>query len=108
MEEKDLQWKSEDFNEEKMNKVISERSGKEPDAGGQQEQFEIKEKKLEEERLEEERIRLAPQAEEQKKKDEKEAEAAIQQIEAAEAIQVKIKSYASQKNIKIILISKYQ
>ena len=87
-----------------MNKVISEQSGKTPDAGGQQEQFEIKEKK----RLEEERIRLARQAEEQKKKDEKEAEAAIQQIEAAKAIQVKIKSYASQKNIKIILISKYQ
>ena len=84
-----------------MNKVISERSGKKPDAGGQQEQFEKK-------RLEEERIRLARQAEEQKKKDEKEAEAAIQQIEAAKAIQVKIKSYASQKNIKIILISKYQ
>ena len=54
-------------------------------------------------------IRLARQkAEEQKKKDEKEGEAAIQHIEAAKAIQVKIKSYASQKNIKIILISKYQ
>ena len=87
-----------------MNKVISERSGKKPDAGGQQEQFEIEEQK----RLEEERIRLAHQAEEQKKKDEKEGEAAIQHIEAAKAIQVKIKSYASQKNIKIILISKYQ
>ena len=63
-----------------MNKVISELSeGKmnkviSEPTGGQQEQFE------------------------------KEAEAAIRQIETDTPIQVKIKSYASQKNIKIILV----
>ena len=113
LKEQDLKWNEDESGEKmnkviselsggKMNKVISEPTGKKTDAGGQQEQqFEIEEKKRLEE---EERIRLANQAEEQKKKDEKEAEAAIRQIETDTPIQVKIKSYASQKNIKIILV----